>query len=396
MLWALAFFFLGLGFTARVDVPLAVLAVASALAFGEMESQPWRRLWRQHAPLLLFLAVAALTTATSRDSLHSLQVQPQLLPALLCYVVIVMFATSLAARQFICMALLCSGLLTAVLMLVSASRIAADDSLAQVKMMGNALLIVPNDVLMLSVIAPLAVGVAWTGHLWLRLLAALYVVLALLAGAMVGSRQAVLVLILGLVILAAVQRPRWVIPVLLSALAAGVMVDGLMGWRLAGKIAMFPRTYVWHTAWVMFLDRPWLGQGPGMFRDLYTVFLPKAGYVLSALEDHRNMPWAHSLYLEQLAERGAGGLLVLLLLLGTALVRVRRLLLAAVAPQERSLSAGILAALLALMASGIAEASLSRLWVTVLMLLLVGLAAAGSSCTSLRHGSQNICGRVLK
>lgn len=382
VMWALALFFLGLGFTARFDVPLALFAVTASIALGELPRRPVGELWREHWPLAVFLLAALLTTVLSVDPRHSLAVQPQLLPALLCYAVLVAFASNLAALRFICVSLLASGLLTATLMLVGAdSGSGVDDPLEQVRMLGNALLIVPNDVLMLSVMAPLVAGVAWTGGGWLRVLAIIYLVLALVAGVMIESRQAVLLLIMGMVLLAGLMRPVWVLPLLCLGVVAGVLVDWLLGWPLAHKIFMFPRTYVWHTAWVMFLDRPWTGQGPGMFKDLYFPFLERAGYVLAELGDRRTMPWAHSLYLEQLAERGIPGLLALLALLGSAMAQAMASWRRAASVQVRAMAAGLLAAWLVFAAAGIAESTLSRLWVTVMLLLLAGFSRSLRACT---------------
>ncbi|HQQ63611.1 MAG TPA: O-antigen ligase family protein [Pseudomonadales bacterium] len=371
VLWALSFFFLGLGLTARVDIPLAVFAMTAALSLGDIERGGWRNYLQQHWPLVLFLVVAAVTTVTSVDPLHSVQVQPQLLPALLCYAVIISFVTTLPRLRFACTGLLAGGMLTAVLMLSGASQMDVDDPLVKVKLLGNGLLIVPNDVLLLSVIAPLALGLAWSARWWLRLVVATYLLLALVACVVMHSRQAVVVWALGLVLVATWMRPRWIVPFLLVTTAGGLLVDGLLGWPLLNKIFMFPRIYVWHTAWAMFVDRPWLGQGPGMFKDLYFPFLEKAGYVLADLGDRRTMPWAHNLYLEQLAERGLPGLVALLCLLGRALLHGVRKVRHSALPEARGLQVGITSALLALVISGVAEASLSRLWVTVLLLVLV-------------------------
>lgn len=377
VLWAMALFFLGLGWTARVDIPLAVFAMTAALSFGDIERGSWRKYLQQHWPLVLFLGVAAITTTTSVDPRHSMSVQPQLLPALLCYTVIISFVTTLPRLRFACAGLLAGGILTAILMLVGSSQMAVDDPLVKVKLLGNGLLIVPNDVLLLSVIAPLALGLAWSGNLLERAMTVVYLPLALVACVVMHSRQAVVIWSLGLVVVAAWMRPRWMLPILLATTAVGLLVDGLMGWPLLDKIFMFPRSYVWHTAWAMFLDRPLLGQGPGMFKDLYYPFLEKAGYVLAELGDRRTMPWAHNLYLEQLAERGLPGLIALLCLVGNALLHMFRTVRQLPTDGDRGLYIGILSALLALLASGIAEASLSRLWVTVTLLVLVAFCSLG-------------------
>lgn len=398
VLWALALFLACLGFRARFDLPLAVLAGVAAWSFGQHPQRPLPQLVRDHWPVALFLAVAALVTATSVDPRHSLGVQPQLLPALLSYAVITAFALQPAAVRFVASSLLAAGLLTALLMLATVGQARLEDPSSYVKTLGNALLIVPNDVLMLAVIVPLALGLAWAGGQANRLLVVLYLLLALVAGVLLQSRQTVLAWGVGVLVLVTLMRPRWVIPVLVVGTVLGLVADYLLGWPLARKIFLFPRLYVWHTAWVMFLDSPWLGQGPGMFKDLYYPFLEKAGYVLAELGDRRTMPWAHCLYLEQLAERGVVGLLALLALLGRAFLDAGQAYRQASSEGARALAAGVLAALGGLAFSGIAEATLSRLWVTVLLFTLAGLARALA-----RQGreivvqpAQSLCGGVEK
>lgn len=386
VLWALALFFMGLGFTARFDVPLAILAFGAIVAFsGDQEKR--EESWVHHVPLFLFLLVAVVATLFSRDVRHSLGVQPQLLPALLCYVVIVSFARSLAALRFVCASLLCSGLLTtALMMFVSVAGSHADDPLAQVKTLGNALLIVPNDILLLSVIAPLALGMAWAHNGFWRIVSIVYLFSALLVSVMIQSRQAVILLIMGTVMVVALMQPRWSVPILLFGMVVGGIVDAALGWPLANKIFMFPRTYVWHTAWVMFLDRPWFGQGPGMYKDLYFDYLERAGYVLAELDDRRTMPWAHSLYLEQLAERGIPGLLALLGLIGVSVKRSVMVWSGRSSPGLHGMAAGVLSSLLVLILAGIAEASLTRLWVVVLLLVLVACSRSLMVCQGCEVG----------
>ena len=375
ILWALAFFFLGLGFTARIDIPLAILAMTAAAAFAEQPQPSPLLLIRNHWFMAAFLFVALLSTFFSVNPYHSLSVQPQLLPALLCYAIILTFVATEASLRFIVIALMVSGFITAGLVLLNIYLHQVDSSLMQVQLLGSALLIVPNDVLMLSIIAPLVIGVAWTSSFLVRVMALVYFLLTLIVGVLIQSRQGVILLLVGLVMVVALMRPRWTLPLCALAASLSVLVDGLFGWPLLHKIFMFPRAYVWHAAWEMFLDRPWIGQGPGMFKDLYFVFLDRAGYVLAELEDRRTMPWAHSLYLEQLAERGVLGLTALLAMLGVAFQRIVRAWQVATSESMRGLAAGVLAALSVMALAGIAEATLSRLWVTVLLLVLVAFSS---------------------
>lgn len=372
VLWALAFFFLCLGFRTRIDLPLALLAATSVFAFQHHHID-WRAQLQQHSSIILFIVIAMLTTITSHDWRHSVGVQPQLLPALLAYAIICRYATTPQRIRFILISLLASGLLTVSLILIGTHASASDDPLERVKLLGNALFIVPNDILMLSVITPLALAVHAGATPVTRVMIGLYIVLSLFASVTIGSRQATVVSLAGMAFFYTLMKPRWFLPALLGVSCIGLMIDWLLGWPLLDKVRFFSRAYVWHAGWLMFLEHPLLGQGPGAFRDLYFPFLEKAGYVIADLPDRRNMPWAHNLYLEQLAERGIAGLVALGCLLSVAGMRAWQGLRNASNQVSRGVAAGILAALGTLMLAGIAEATLTRLWVTVLLLALAGL-----------------------
>lgn len=331
---------------------------------------------RYHWPLLFFLAAALLATAFSVDRPQSIRVQLPLWFSLVCYIVIVGLVDTQRYLRILSILLPISVFFVLAFILPEAIEVQTDNPLAQVKMLNSIFLVVPNDVLVLSVMAPLVLGVAWSSGWWLRGFAVCYLLLALIVGVNMQSRQTVFLLLLGSVAVVTLIRPRWAVPAVLISVAVGVLIDGLSGWILSQKIFMFPRTYVWHAAWEMFLDRPWAGQGPGLFKDNYFAFLGKAGYLIPELPDRRPMYWAHNLYLEQLAERGIFGLLALLSLLVVAMRNAGTVLRQAADNSVRSIAAGALVAVTVLAIAGIAEATLSRLWVMFSLLVLSALCGA--------------------
>lgn len=343
----------------------------------------WQSVFLRHWALFLFLLVAALTTITSKDVRQSINVQLPLLAGLFFYVLLV-DTVNTTKKIGIVMLVFVLTMFAQVTMSVHALLLVVDDEpLEAVRAIDSLLLIVPNDILVLSVVMPLLLGAAWTGTRWLRVLYVCCFVVALIVSEKLQSRQAVVLLLVGQLLVVAMIGRRWVVPVALLLLVVGVVLDGLFGWWLAKKIILFPRSYVWHTAWVMFLDRPWTGQGPGLFGDIYFAFLAKAGYVLDAMPDRRPMYWTHNLYLEQLAERGIGGLLSLFSLLSASLFYAWRACRRARATSVlRGLSAGIFSAVAMLVLSGIAEASLSRLWVAVSLMLLAAFAVTADNISN--------------
>lgn len=338
-----------------------------------------RVVWLRHWALLLFLVFALLATATSKDVRQSINIQLPLLAGLFLYILLV-DAINTPKKLRVVMAFF--SLVMIVLVLVSLRNlllVVADKPLEAVRTLDSFLLVVPNDVLVLAVVMPLLFGTAWAGASWLRMLYACFFLVTLAIAEKLQSRQALALLLGGQLLVVAMMRPRWAVPVALLLLTLGALLDGLSGWRLAQKIFLFPRTYVWHTAWVMFLDCPWTGQGPGLFGDIYLAFLVKAGYVLEMLPDRRPMLWAHNLYLEQLAERGIGGLLSLLSLLSASAFYAWRTWRQVRNTAVSSLAAGIFTAMTVLMTAGIAEASLSRLWVAVSLMVLAAFAVVADN-----------------
>jgi O-antigen ligase len=91
------------------------------------------------------------------------------------------------------------------------------------------------------------------------------------------------------------------------------------------------------------------------------------------------MPWAHSLYLEQLAERGIPGFIALLAWLGASLRLAIKSWCRSGSDLMRGQAAGVLAALIVFAFAGIAETTLSKIWVTVLLFVLTALSVAIAS-----------------
>jgi O-antigen ligase len=245
------------------------------------------------------------------------------------------------------------------------------DPLEKIYAIKSPLIVAPNDVLYFSAMAPLAVYLVIDRgrSILVRMTGVLYLAITFALAVYMQSRQAAGVFLLATFFYAALLRPFYGLVVVVAGLAGILGFDWILGKGLLKKLVyLFPRRYVWSAAWQMFLDQPLLGQGPGMFRIFYQEFLDKAGYALSQVEDRRPMNWAHSLYLEQLAERGVMGLIALMVTVTRPiLTTIRR------ASKLDLLDKSLLAAMAALLLSGIAEASLLRLWVMVLIFVLLAL-----------------------
>lgn len=154
------------------------------------------------------------------------------------------------------------------------------------------------------------------------------------------------------------------------------LADAFSGFASMEKLltpsTLSTRLPLWMAAWSMFLDAPWLGQGPGAFSILYPQYLATLTLPDWVVMDPRHMPWAHNLYLELLAERGSIGCTTFLAaialtfrpLLGR---RVQRSRSAAAHARTTTLLCGAL-----LLTGGLFEFSLLRLWFLVLIAVIAG------------------------
>jgi hypothetical protein len=169
-------------------------------------------LLRHHLPVLLFVLAAIWATAFSVDYRQSIHVQLPLLSGLFLYIAITVFSGTQHRLRLVLILAAMSVFFTVLFLVPELMTVRISDPMTQLKMLGSLLFVVPNDVLVLSVVAPLVLGAVWTSDWWLRGLAILYFLLSLVIVVNMQSRQAVVLLLLGLVIVVAVMRPRWTVP----------------------------------------------------------------------------------------------------------------------------------------------------------------------------------------
>jgi O-antigen ligase len=224
---------------------------------------------------------------------------------------------------------------------------------------------VPNDLTVLAVIAPLSWVLLCHASCGLgNLVPALSLLLSVGAVCAYRSRTAAITMLIAvLCILAFSQgaRQRW-------PWIRGLSVMLLLGLLTCLDVPQFPgsslltkflekglgRMTYWTTAWTMFYDAPLVGKGPHVFGLFHKT------------------PWVHNLYLETLAERGLLGLTALGAMLVCGIVggwKLRH------APTEegRLLGVGALASLIGLCAAGVVELSLLREYVASLLFTLLGI-----------------------
>ena len=355
------------------DIPLLLLALVGLPTVVRSRGYGGSPLLR--GCVIAFLAATVLSILTSTDTGRSLRLSAPLLPAAFLYFVIAEHFHPTRHTRFLYLTFSAVALGVASVLLghwwMKGGR-APSDVVAGV---GIPILVVPNDVTFLSLVAPLAIAVfCCERHAAPRLLAALSIVLSACAVVMLQSRVATLAMVGSITTAALLIRPRLALPCCLGMLALAVAADGSLGFPMAAKFRNLgdPRIPLWFAALSMFLEAPLFGQGAHTFGLLYRSYLHDFELPSWVAMESRMVPWPHNLYLELLAEQGLIGLAAFgaLMVCGITLAwRTRR----AGVKDVQILTAGAVAALIGLCAAAAVELTLLRQWVVIMIFVLLAV-----------------------
>ena len=191
------------------SLPLVGFAVCGALAVTTRSGACHPLGW---APLTLavaaFLCSTAVSTAASVDVARSLSLSAPFLPGVLLFVVLAAHASGPEDVRRLYLVLSATGLGLAVLLLLRAAWSPPDgiDLFALVPRLGIPILVVPNDVTVLAVLAPLSLLLCHEPRGTVGLIAALSLLLSAGAICAYRSRTAILTMAIALICAAALSR----------------------------------------------------------------------------------------------------------------------------------------------------------------------------------------------
>jgi O-antigen ligase len=315
----------------HVPVAAVMLGLVHAnLPFSRDAGNPIR--YRLLVPLLLFTGSFLLSIVASVHPMRSLMRSSYAPVALLFF-----FAGQHVARDSRSLGRLFLGFTVLLLLLgvdglwqfATGASLLGDRPLQAGRVSGS--LPHPNDLGLLPILLPFA---AWRlmapGSAALRFLAAPALLMALFAVLFSQSRNAWLGTALGIGAMLVLGGRRRVVGalgglvlggfVLAFALDVGIVREragSLLSWRDEGRIG------VWAVGWRMFEEAPLLGKGPHTFAEHYAEHGSEVELPTGTVLEERAIPWAHSLYLEALAERGTVGFAALMLMVLAMLKRLR-------------------------------------------------------------------------
>ena len=371
------------------DIPLAVLALLSLVAVIFRAGNRTVTGDRITPAVFFFVASLVISAVLSTQSRRSLELSAPMLPGILIFLVVSRLFGKMQDFHWLYVTLTVEGLALGAWLAWIALTHPGSQPAVWMQTARLPLLLVPNDVTWLCLIAPFGLmrflhkPRSVTGIVSLASLA-----LTLAVACVFQSRGAILALASSVFFGVALCRPRFALKSTALVLLLTLFIDGLGGFpaisRVFNRWTWTQRLPLWICAGKMFLEAPLFGQGPHLFGARYQIYRSSMVLPEWITTDPRFTPWAHNLYLEVLAEQGAVGLTALLALLGFSISQAWRLRQHEV-EEVRLLSNSVLAALLSFCFSAAIELTLLRLWVVVLLFVLLGTIARLSSTTPIKE-----------
>ena len=373
---AIALYLLSLGMPMNAKIPLAILSLG-CLAVPARQH-------RLNAPsigvaLAVFVLASLLSGLASIDHARTLATSFAWLPAALLFYLIT-YHSGKAGISVICHALTTLSLMIACYLLAMRWQVAQNDPTAWLQQAGYPHLKVPNDLLMIAVLAPFARALSRLEcHTYCKTYALLSLLLTLITIVLFRSKAAFIIFLVSVIASEVLNAPKRACIGLVTAVLLGIAIDATQGFPFLEKILnsrlWSNRVPLWIAAWKIFLDAPILGQGPGSFAVINEAYLQHIELPDWVIRDSRHAPWAHSLYLELLAERGLVGAASFIYLMAIVCRALWKKIVSTPHSEYYHISVATAASLLGMLLASIFELSLVRYWVIIVFSLLIALAS---------------------
>ena len=397
-----------LWFPIEKDLPLIILALFALLATmlneprGPADTNHGAQVRNREArrtplllPVILFLLSVGLSTLVSVDQMRSLKLSASLLPAGLLFLLVTEHFHAVAYIRVLLASFSVLALEIAMALLWVVLGNTGESPSVWIAGLSSPILAVPNDSTILAVIGPFSLALLYcVRHNVVRVLACASFLLSVVVICLLESRTAMLTFLVSGIVMVGLIRPRLTVAAGITLVMLAFVTDALLGFPLLSKFTHKPelRVWLWLAAWEMFLNAPFLGNGPHTYAVLfpsyvYDLELPRwlpLSKAISPWPLNVISPWPHNLYLEVLAEQGVIGLAVFVSLLAGA----ARLGFSFRRSEEHEIhvyGAAATAALLGFCFAGIIELTLINLWVIIVLAALLGVIVQ-LSCLQRKEG----------
>lgn len=371
-----AAYLVGLALPLKLDLPLVLLAVCSvAAAFTPRSFSALRIKSIIPASVLFFMLSWAISTAASIDPAHSLGLSTALLPGILLFLLIAGCFDGILPLRILFISLVLLSFILSSMVLWTYLQDPNGHPSSWVADTGSPILVVPNDTIIVALLAPFSLALIQHERTRIgQIAAALPIPIGLLAILVVNSRTALLTFMVVTAFSIALTRPKVALVWGLCVAAISIAIDGLLGFPTLSKFNTLAdtRLSLWLAAIAMFLDAPILGIGPHSYGLVQAAYLDTLDVQAALPQARKHTPWPHNLYLEVLAEQGSIGALALVATLVNA-ARIGWRLCRITTGDMRTYSIATLSALIGFCLAGLLELSFIRLWVIIIFFVLLGM-----------------------
>jgi O-antigen ligase len=357
-----------------VNIQLYVLSIGSAVVTFSSFSRKNIFIPKHLFVIAIFFTFMAIAIAASESIVLSLFSSAPFLPAMLIFILIVSCfeTTDDIFRLYLLISFLPFFLC---LNLLGKFLIHDMESPYQwINQLDNQLLVVPNDSIIFSIIAPLSIILLLKKPCgYLSVIAGMSILLSIISIILLRSRGALLIMIVSILpILFNKFNYKKISIIIVLIITITFITDGATGFKLLEKYinsGYESRIPLWQAAWALFLDHPLLGYGPHMFVFQYQNYLPVKGEFIT---DTWITPWAHNLYLELLSEEGLLVTIAFLSLLAFNFYHAIKIMKHN--DEKISLAGlGVASSLIGFAVAAIIELSFLRIWVVLIFFILLSI-----------------------
>ena len=241
--------------------------------------------------------------------------------------------------------------------------------------MGNPYILVPNDLIVLSLLLPFAIMFLHKNPFSAAgAISFISILSCLLTLVLYHSRAGFFVAFVSIFMFIREFYPK---SKTLLCMIAGTSSLGAVDWFCNfGFLQKFfgvwtSRLPAWIIALEIFNDYPWIGSGPRTYGNLYLSYFQKINIPKWIEIDGRLMPWAHNLYLETLAEQGLLGITGLMVILFVTFILASRFR-HSTNKDIYYLGTAVFSTFMALLLASVFEMSFIRNWFVIIFFSLIG------------------------
>ncbi len=381
-IFAISLYLLSLTLPFKSYVPLFILSIAGTLlaAWSREECNNLPKSIRY--PLIAFLTSVIISSFLSVDIERSFLLNLSFFPALLIlFIICEVTDINLIYALYIVLSGV-GAIISAIALCCFFLNIAEENPSVWIEKMGNPNIIVPNDLMLLSVIVPFSLSLIYSKKLslTLKILPVLSIFLSIWIIIIYQSRGALILSVISIFYTIIFLR-SFLFFSFASIIAITILIVNLKhSLPLVSKFSgcWSTRIQYWLAALSMFADAPLLGHGSHTYATLYNTYKNKIEIPDWLIVDDRFTPWAHNLYLEILAEQGILGLtsLITLLIFG---FKIAWNTCNSYQKEIKILGLGAFLGLSTVSMGAVFELSFIRHWVVIMLFSILGMIISVSS-----------------